>query len=522
MSYSGYSYDDPYTQPRRSRVNYFAWTVAILLLTGFAFAAWLGTFYIFEQPERPDSYRILQRLHKVDPSKRFELTAAPAGEFLSAPQLFERYNSMGAAELGKTNAELIRNYIRNYGQVRGLVPYVVGRYIIMEARELGPGDVITSGMVALAASLENGQLLIEHLYPAEPSVVPSLKQTLNPGLEIKLERTHDLSAVVHVEHLDDGRLMFTLVPLLYGTYTMTRGPGTFTLQPPLSLNLAAGWPLFKKPERLRAELHFRDLRQEKGIAQAPVVIPGLAPSTTPPPAENTLVRVEPARAVETPAVVRAPHKQETAVKPTPIPKGKLAKKKKGASPSPIPTSLPVEERTVTQSSSPGPPANVATPPAVAASETSSLPTAATPVPPPSAQPTSATSGETLASTAGGGTWRTFPAGRMPLGRLVDTNDLRDIAERGLAGERLYLRGQFVVNFSDANRAVMRPKKGLADSVLHFGSSTRIIVDFPAGYTPPRQGSVVTRDEARPFEITDVRKRDDGQLNVFVREIMQPN
>ena len=112
---------------------------------------------------------------------------------------------------------------------------------------------------------------------------------------------------------------------------------------------------------------------------------------------------------------------------------------------------------------------------------------------------------------------------MPLGRLIDTNDVRDIAERGLAGERVYLRGQFVVNFSDANRAVMRPKKGLADSVLHFGgSSTRIIVDFPAGYTPPRQGTVVTRDEARPFEVTDVQKRDDGQLNVFVREIMQSN
>ena len=51
---------------------------------------------------------------------------------------------------------------------------------------------------------------------------------------------------------------------------------------------------------------------------------------------------------------------------------------------------------------------------------------------------------------------------------------------------------------------------------------RLPAYFPAGYTPPRQGSVVTRDEARPFEITDVRKRDDGQLNVFVREIMQPN
>jgi hypothetical protein len=32
---------------------------------------------------------------------------------------------------------------------------------------------------------------------------------------------------------------------------------------------------------------------------------------------------------------------------------------------------------------------------------------------------------------------------------------------------------------------------------------------------------VSRDEARPFEITEVRRQEDGQLNVFAREIMQP-
>ena len=112
---------------------------------------------------------------------------------------------------------------------------------------------------------------------------------------------------------------------------------------------------------------------------------------------------------------------------------------------------------------------------------------------------------------------------MPLGRLIGTSDLRDVAERGLAGERVYLRGQFVVNFSDANRAVLRPRTKLTDKVLHFGggSAARIIVEFPAGYTPPQQGAVVSRDEMRPFEITEVRKQEDGQLNVFVREIMQP-
>jgi hypothetical protein len=112
---------------------------------------------------------------------------------------------------------------------------------------------------------------------------------------------------------------------------------------------------------------------------------------------------------------------------------------------------------------------------------------------------------------------------MPLGRLIGTSDLNDLADRGTAGERVYLRGQFVVNFSDANRAVLRPRSKLTDTVLHFGagSSTRIIVEFPAGYRPPSQGAVVSRDEARPYEITEVRKREDGQLNVFVREIMQP-
>jgi hypothetical protein len=46
------------------------------------------------------------------------------------------------------------------------------------------------------------------------------------------------------------------------------------------------------------------------------------------------------------------------------------------------------------------------------------------------------------------------------------------------------------------------------------------VDFPAGYTPPARGATLNRDETRPYEITEVRKQADGQLNVFVREIMQ--
>ena len=541
MDYGVYPYDEPYARPRR-RINYFAWTVAILLLIGFALAAWLGSFYIFNQPERPDSYRILQRLHKIEPPKRFELTAAPAGEFLNPKDLYERYSEMGNAELARTNGELARNYIRNYQMVRGLVPYVVGRYKIVAARELGPGDVFTSGMVALTNAVDNGELLMEHLYPANPEALPLMKQTLNVGLEIKLERSHDISSVIHAERLVDGRMMITAVPLLYGSYTVTRGLGTFRLEPPLSLNLAAGWPMFKASERNSIEQRYADYQKKAAVAQGgPISIPGMSPSATPPPAANELVRVEQAIPLGTPPTGRVVAKNEKLANPTPPPKGRRwGKKQKLESPPPAMTPAPmIAQKPSAPSATPFTVASAATPPnipvatpapaanasnaqAPAVAQAPSVPTA-TPVPVLPAQPIPAdASNVALASNAGGGSWKTFPPGRMPLGRLIGTGDLRDVAEHGLAGERIYLKGQFVVNFSDANKAVLRPRTKLTEKMLHFGggSSTRIIVEFPAGYVPPRQGAEVNRDEQRPYEITEVRKQGDGQLNVFVREIMQ--
>ena len=532
MDYGVSPYDERYARSGRG-TNYFAWTIAILLLTGFALAAWLGSFYIFDQPERPDSYRILQRLHKIDPPKRFELTAAPAGEFLNAKQLYDRYIGMGSIELARANAELARNYIRNYQLVRGLVPYVVGRFTIVAVRELGPDDVFTSGMVALTNAVDSGEVLMEHLYPANPETLPLMRQTLNVGLEIKLERTHDLSAVIHAERLADGRILITAVPLLYGSYTVTRGLGTFRLEPPLSLNLAAGWPLFKAEERATIEKRITELRQNI-TPQGSVPIPGLSPSATPPPADNQLVRVEQARPVGTPALAPILKKGGKLAQTTPSPKGRKAARR-GKLESPPPAVTPAQSMIAQNSPAPTPTSIAVTSaltqkipvaptgPTVTAEQAAPA-TTATPIPVLPALPVPAgTAGVALASNAGGGSWKTFPAGKMPLGRLIGTGDLQDVAERGLAGERVYLKGQFIVNFSEANRAVLRPRTKLTDKVLHLGggSSARIIVEFPAGYTPPQQGAIVNRDELRPYEITEVRKQEDGQLNVFVREIMQP-
>lgn len=518
--------DDPHRRPQR-KTDFFVWSIAILLLTGFTFAAWLGSFYIFGQPERPESYQILKKLHKIDPAKRFELTAAPAGEFLNPKQLYNRYNAMRPTELATKNAELARNYIRNFQQVRGLVPYVVGRFTIMEARELTPKDVFTTGMVALTAAVDQGELLMEHVYPADAQAVPLMKQTLMTGLEIKLERTHDLAAVVHADRLRDGRILITTMPLLYGSYTVTRGTGTFSLEPPFDLNLAAGWPVFKDESRRTAQIHWDSYRERLTPAGSGVPIAGL-PSTSaaPPPLENSLVRVEPARPVDAPIIAaaspRAPASPGSSIAP---PKGvKLAKNQKGLpSPSPL-ANASRGPAVVAQNATPSrSPAAALASPVAAETPALSIPRAAVVDQAAVALPAQPVTGEALASMAGGASWKTYPPGKMPAGRLIAPADLNDVADRGLAGERVYLRGQFIVNFSEGNRAVLRPKTRLTDSVLHFGSgasSTRIIVEFPAGFNPPAQGSSVTRDEARPFEITEVRRQSDGQLNVFVREIMQ--
>jgi hypothetical protein len=500
MAREFFRYETPYGRPRK-RVNYFLWTVAILLLTGFAFAAWLGSFYIFWQPERPDSYRLLRKLHRIDPPRRFELTAAPAGEFLNPKQLHDRYAPLGEAELSKTNSELARNYIRNFQQVHGLVPYVVGRFRIIEVHQLDSADIFTSGMVALAAAIDNGEVLLEHVYPADRRDVPLMRQTLAPGLEIKLERSHDISAVIHADRTADGRLLITAMPLLYGTYTVTRGTGTFSLEPPLNLNLAAGWPLFKREELRAAEGRFAQLRQQEPVAPGTIAIPGISPSGTPPPSENLLVRVEPALPIETPVATPPPPPSKITT-PTPVGKaGKIAKNQKSTA-TPSATAMQVAK-----ANTPAP--TLSAPP----SQTLS------PAPPPNLP----ADGTALASTAGGGNWKTYPPGKMPLGRLIATTDLDQVADRGLSGERIYLKGQFVVNFADANKAVLRPRSRMPDSVMLLagGKSTRIIVEYPAGYVPPKPGSIVSRDEVRPFEITEVRKQEDGQLNVFAREIMQP-
>jgi hypothetical protein len=487
-------FSNDYKPTPHRRDNLFGWTVAILFFLGLALGCWIGSYYIFGHPEKPRSYRILQKLKKVEPPRRFELTAAPPGEFLTAQKLFDRYGTMPALQFQDENAELLRTYIRNYEQTKKLVPYVIGQFRIISARELTEDDVFRSGFVALAQSVDLPQVYVEQLFPAPAESVPALKRMLAEGLEMKLARSLDLSAVIHIVKHEDGRMQFTVVPLLYGSYAMKQGAGTFSLEPPEALNLDAGVPVVKAAPFAKIAASAKPSKVPRTTAPAATASAVTGIVRPPAPVPEELVRVQPAvtqaTASPTPAEV---------VKPTPPPVA-------ATTPRPVPPATPA----VVARATPVPVPSATPPPAVAAASPEGVQLqpflAAMPSPP---------------VTSTGGNWRTYPPGQMPRGRLVETSELGGLAERGVGGERLYLRGSFTVTASGENRAVLRSQGGVTNMLKPGSGTMRVIVEFPQGAQPPVEGAAFARDEARPFQITDVRKGADGQINVYVREVTTP-
>ena len=99
-------------------------------------------------------------------------------------------------------------------------------------------------------------------------------------------------------------------------------------------------------------------------------------------------------------------------------------------------------------------------------------------------------------------------------------DARAVGTRGTGGERLYLRGNFIVSLSNENRAVLRSSSALGSALATVTNSPppRVIVEYPPGTAAPARNSTFTRDEHRPFEITSVRRESNGQINIFAREV----
>jgi hypothetical protein len=472
--------------PQQGPDNLFGWTVFILLLCGFAVACWIGTFYVFNHPEQPFNYQILTKLNKLEPPKRFELTAAPAGEFLGADKLLEKYGAMTAPQLVEQSNELLRSYLRNYDHQVGKVPYAIGKFTVLDAFVTSDTHYFGTGMTVLAQSNDVPTVYIEQIFPAEKQDLSAMQRLLITGLGLELRRSYDLSAVTHITNLGDGKLLFTCVPLLYGSYGQSGS--SFQLEPPRALYVKAGLPMVNQNQFHSAEQRYAEYRKATGTQATGTPsqkttgnLIASAQSPTPPPNQN-LVSAPKAQ----PVIKTTPGTKTTpGAKTTP---GILAKQSPTATPpkatySPGPVSPPASTPVTT------PPAVAATQPFLAASPT------------PGANSRAAT-------------WQTYRPGQFPRGRLIDAGQGSTLADQGIGTDPIYLRGDFTVTAARENRAVLRPKQSGSENV-------RIIVEFPKGLPVPQEGDSMGRAADRPFQIVDVRRGADGQLNIYVREITAP-
>ena len=512
-----------YNPPRR-KDNLFLWTVFLLLLVGFTMACWIGSYVVFSRPELPISYRLLRKIKKIDEPQRFKVNAAPPGEFLGSERLYNRYNALSAPALRELNRSLERAYLRNYPTSNELVPYVTGRFTIMECYELRSNDFIPSGVVAVAVSADYPKLLIEHVYSSSAQDAPIIRRNLQTGMDIELRRTFELSAVLHVLKLNDGRIQLTVVPINYGRYVFTGSSGGFELQPPAALNVAAGWPIVRGDRLESASQAYVDFRTRSGLGPltarandsqrpAPTALKGVNDPVEATPAAPGSTPVAGGPAATPPVVAKGPDA------------GKLPPTAPGGSPAaspanallarndlPVRAALPVNEPFRRPDALP-PATNV-----VKAAASIPAPNAVVPLQrfldDPTAPPAPAATGTMPRST-----WPMYAPGKAPTGKNVHVADMAALNQHGVtSGEPMYLSGQFVVRAVGENKL-----KGVRTAVMRSSSDSnvRVIVEFPSDRPLPSEGAEVVRDEQRPYQIMDVRRVADGTINVFAREVTAP-
>jgi hypothetical protein len=380
-------------------------------------------------------------------------------------------------QLDEESKSLMRAFLRNYDHQVGKVPYLTGKFTVLDSYPLSTGKFFDSGIAVVAQSVDVPTIYIEHLFPAAAEHLPAMQRTLATGLGIELRRSYDLSAIVHIDNLGEGRLLFTCVPLLYGPYGTTLGGSGFQLDPPKVVNLKAGLPVVAQSQLHEAEQRFSQYRRAMEAQE-------MASAQTTGKPQPSLVGSEPTPQPSPASAVAKTGLAEANSSVAPTPAGK-------ASSHQVPAATPKAM-----------PAPASTPPALAAVQ---------PLQPfLTASPTPAINGRV-------GEWQTYRPGQMPRGRLLDVDQTADLASKGVGSETIYLRGDFTVTAARDNRAVLRPRQSLTDRVLNRGNA-RIIAEFPRGVPAPREGESFQRAPDRPFQIVDVRRGADGQVNIYVREV----
>jgi hypothetical protein len=483
---------------------------------GACFASWILSFYVISHPEVPKCYKFLKKLKRIEPAKRFAVTDAPRGDFLSPAKVLEHFGKMGPAELERENADLLRAFIMNFREAKRKTLYVTGKFDVVQAHQLGPLDFFPTGVAVIAQSIEYPQLVLEMLLTAPAKTVPSIKAAFPVGGDVALHRSRDLFAVLHVERLADGRMQFTTIPLPYGGWRIPKRELDFTLRSPeelekadpkFTLNIDAGLPVIKGARLTKGLDAYAGFRR-KALASATDDQKALAS----PELERFEVRV--------PTVADAG--TGTVVEPVPEapPRGGQpgATNTRGLGHSAAPATTPRPQPTPA-------PAQPLPPRPIVKNPPRPTPAPVVPAPGPGIAPQvtlTNPAASPASSPAPAGANATPPAPKPPLPRRILTpSQTSALVDQFSAAESTVLTGDFVVTGVLGQRVALRTRESLrdanADPTQPGTSAAFIVVDFPPGVPPPAKDSAFSRDGERGFLVRDVIRGPNGQITIVASE-----
>jgi hypothetical protein len=240
----------------------FWWTIIITLLLGAAIASWFFSIYVFNYPEVPFNYKLLNRLHKIEPLKKFERNDVPNGVVYGAKAAFQKFDVLTDKQLEEKSSLLRRSYLTNYRAIEDKPIYIKGDYKIYQVRPLTAVDVFPSGIVVRAqaiepvegAPMEFPNTIVEFVFPTNGPALAAFnvgdvltidqRSIYAKDGDKKTDARKFFASVINMERLPQHKLLLTLVPLLYGNCEINGDPDSkLTMDPPAKLNLEGKWPI---------------------------------------------------------------------------------------------------------------------------------------------------------------------------------------------------------------------------------------------------------------------------------------
>lgn len=229
--------------------NLVLWLAVLAVLVGLNFASWSFCMWVFGQPEHPMNYRLLTKLERLDPIHGFTPVTAPRGKFVSAKDLYAQVYPFSDTELRAYNGILKRSYLKNYVELEN-VTFLSGDFTVLSVRAMGEEDVFPAGYVIRGRSTTFPDAIVDFALPAAKT--PE-KFEYEAGQLLKIEESTTCAALLHIDRLEEGTMIFTAVPLVEREYLFNDAAKIVVTPPPLIRIEPERWPISKEEEAIEAK-----------------------------------------------------------------------------------------------------------------------------------------------------------------------------------------------------------------------------------------------------------------------------